>query len=92
MSIQPIGKKILVKLPTKVSVVSKKKKEYSEPVIHTQGKIEAIGDGLSEYFEKIGVNLGDTVIFGAFSGVEVTEGGIEYRILLEEGILGIIKK
>jgi chaperonin GroES len=59
-----------------------------------QGKIVAVGPGkLSEQGERLGpdVKEGDTVLYGKYSGTEVTVDGEEYLILRESDILAVIK-
>jgi chaperonin GroES len=59
-----------------------------------QGKIVAVGPGkLSEQGERLGpdVKAGDTVLYGKYSGTEVTVEGEEYLILRESDILAVIK-
>jgi chaperonin GroES len=58
-----------------------------------QGKIVAIGPGkLSEQGERLApdVKEGDTVLYGKYSGTEVTVDGEEYLILRESDILAVI--
>jgi chaperonin GroES len=59
-----------------------------------QGKIVAVGPGkLSEQGERLSpdVKQGDTVLYGKYSGTEVTVDGEEYLILRESDILAVIK-
>ncbi|GAB4232480.1 MAG: co-chaperone GroES [Ekhidna sp.] len=53
-----------------------------------QGKIVAIGTGKKD--EPINVKVGDQVLYGKYSGTEVTIGGSEYLIMKESDIYGII--
>ena len=58
-----------------------------------QGTIVAVGPGkLSEENERItpDVEVGQTVLYGKYSGTEVSVDGIEYLILRESDILAII--
>jgi chaperonin GroES len=58
-----------------------------------QGKIVAVGPGkLSEQGERLApdVKVGDTVLYGKYSGTEVTVDGEEYLILRESDILAVI--
>jgi chaperonin GroES len=58
-----------------------------------QGKIIAVGPGkLSEQGERLepDVKKGDTVLYGKYSGTEVTVDGEEYLILRESDILAVI--
>ena len=59
-----------------------------------QGKIVAVGPGkLSEENKRItpDVEVGQTVLYGKYSGTEVTVDGNEFLILRESDILAIIK-
>ncbi len=53
-----------------------------------QGKIVAIGTGKKD--EPINVKVGDQVLYGKYSGTEVTIDGGEYLIMKESDIYGII--
>ena len=53
-----------------------------------QGKIIAIGTGTTD--EPLTVKAGDTVLYGKYSGTEVTIDGSEYLIMKESDIYGII--
>jgi chaperonin GroES len=58
-----------------------------------QGKVVAVGPGkLSEQGERLSpdVKEGDTVLYGKYSGTEVTVDGEEYLILRESDILAVI--
>ena len=58
-----------------------------------QGTIVAVGPGkLSEENERIApdVEVGQTVLYGKYSGTEVSVDGEEYLILRESDILAII--
>ena len=58
-----------------------------------QGKIISVGPGkLSEENERIApdVQVGQTVLYGKYSGTEVSVDGEEYLILRESDILAII--
>ena len=58
-----------------------------------QGEIVAVGPGkFSESGERIApdVEVGQKVLYGKYSGTEVTVGGEEYLILRESDVLAII--
>jgi len=58
-----------------------------------QGKVIEVGPGkLSEQGERLSpdVKKGDTVLYGKYSGTEVTVEGEEYLILRESDILAVI--
>ena len=53
-----------------------------------QGKIVAIGTGKKD--EPINVKVGDQVLYGKYSGTEVTIDGSDYLIMKESDIYGVI--
>ena len=53
-----------------------------------EGRIVAIGTGKKD--EPINVKVGDLVLYGKYSGTEVTIEGTEYLIMKEADIYGII--
>jgi chaperonin GroES len=58
-----------------------------------QGKIVAVGKGkVTESGEVLAldVKVGDTVLFGKFSGTEIPLNGEDVLIMREEDILGVI--
>ena len=60
-----------------------------------QGKVIAVGPGkLSEKGDRLAlaVKVGDTVLFGKYSGSDVEVNGTELKILRESDILAKVKK
>lgn len=57
-----------------------------------KGKVVAAGPGKVENGNKIDMSVkeGDTVLYGKYSGTEITLDGEEYLIMREADILGII--
>lgn len=60
-----------------------------------EGKIVAVGDG--ERIGKLGLKVGDRVLFGKYAGEEVTIDKIDYKILTvskdEEGdVLAVVER
>ena len=53
-----------------------------------QGKIVAIGTGTKD--EPLNVKVGDKVLYGKYSGTEVSLEGKEYLIMKESDIYGIV--
>ena len=51
-----------------------------------EGKVIAVGPVARED----GIDVGDTVVFANFSGMEITIEGKEYLILLSKEVLGLI--
>ena len=59
-----------------------------------QGKIVAVGKGKVNDDGKlmpVGVRVGDTILFGKYSGSEVELDGEEHLIMREEAILGVVE-
>ena len=60
-----------------------------------QGEVVAVGPGrVSDDGNRVEMELkkGDTVLYGKYSGTEVTVGGEEYLILRETDVLAVIGK
>jgi chaperonin GroES len=96
MQITPLGDRILVKRIEEEEVkkggiiIPDTAKEKPQ-----EGIVEAVGKGkINEKGERqpLEVKVGDRVLFGKYSGTEVTIEDIEYLIIREEDILGIIEK
>ncbi|WP_373490631.1 co-chaperone GroES [Parasphingorhabdus sp.] len=61
----------------------------------SEGKVVAVGNGLKDDDGKatpLDVKKGDKILFGKWSGTEVTVDGEELIIMKESDILGIIEK
>ena len=97
MNIQPLGDRILVKPleaeeKTKGGIVlpdtAKEKPQ--------EGKVVAVGKGKvleSGKVQEMEVKVGDKVLYGKYSGTEIsTKDGEDYLIMREEDILAIMKK
>src|SRR5215468_8718768 len=59
-----------------------------------QGKVMAVGKGKVNEDGKVtplDVKVGDTILFGKYSGTEVKIEGEEHLIMREEDILGILE-
>lgn len=86
-----MGDRIIVKPVTEEEItksgiiipdtVEKEKKE--------EGEVMAIGDG--EKIQKLNLKKGDKVIFGKYSGEEVTVDEVEYKVLKDEDVLAKIE-
>jgi chaperonin GroES len=91
MKLRPLGNRVVVQALSEEEVtksgiilpdtVDKEKK--------AEGKIIAIGDG--EKITKLGLNVGDKVIFGKYAGEEVKVEKEEYKILSDEDVLAVIE-
>jgi chaperonin GroES len=59
-----------------------------------QGKIIAVGEGKRAEDGKLiplQLKVGDSILFGKYSGSEIKIEGIEYLIMREEDVLGIVE-
>lgn len=87
MKLQPLGDRIVVEPITQEEstksgiilpeTIDKEKK--------AEGKIVSIGDG--EKILKLGLKVGDRVIFGKYAGEDVKIENIEYKVLGHEDVL-----
>ena len=53
-----------------------------------RGKVVAVGTGKKD--EPLTVKAGDTVLYGKYSGTEITVDGVEYLIMRESDIFAIV--
>ncbi len=59
-----------------------------------EGKVVSVGNGkLNDDGKRIPLEIkkGDSILFGKYSGTEVTVDGKEYLIMREDDILGVIE-
>src|SRR3989338_4984134 len=84
-NIKPIGNRILVKQSTAEEMTASGivLQDTAEKEKKAQGKIVAVGNG--EAIGRLGLKVGDTVVFGKYSGEEIESGTgrekVEYKIL-----------
>ncbi len=96
MNIQPLGDRVVVKsleaeTKTKGGIVlpDTAKEKPQEGKVIAVGKGKALDNGT---IAKPEVKVGDTVLYGKYSGTEVTtKDGEEYLIMKEEDIFAILK-
>ena len=95
MKIQPLADRIVVKVleakeVTRGGIVlpdtAKEKPQEAEVIAVGKGKISSEGKVIAPE-----VKAGDKILFGKYSGTEITMDGKEYLILKEEDILAIVK-
>jgi chaperonin GroES len=96
MKIRPLQDRVMVKRlengveKTKGGIIS----PDTAKVKPEQGKIVAVGKGKVNDDGKlmpVGVKVGDTILFGKYSGSEVELDGEEHLIMREEDILGVVE-
>jgi len=93
MNIRPLGDRVVIEVleakeKTKGGIVlPETAKEKPQ-----EGKIVAVGKGKTEDGKLIApeVKVGDKVLYGKYSGTEVTIDDKEYLILKEEDILAVV--
>ncbi len=95
LKIQPLADRVMVKVleakeVTKGGIVipdtAKEKPQEAEVVSVGKGKVSDEGKAINPE-----VKAGDKILFGKYSGTEITLDGQEYLILKEEDILAIVK-
>jgi chaperonin GroES len=95
MKIKPLGDRVVIqrseeKETTKGGIVlpdTAKERPF-------EGKVVAVGDGKKTDEGKtvaLSVKTGDKVLYGKYSGTEITVDDEEYLIMREEDILAIVK-
>ena len=66
-------------------MLAPRKIKYRKP---QKGRIVAVGNGTKD--EKITVKVGETVLYGKYSGTEINIDGTDYLIMKESDIFGIV--
>lgn len=96
MNIQPLADRVVIK---PLEAVEKTKGGIVLPDTAKEkpqeGKVVAVGKGKvleSGMIEPLEVKVGDIVLYGKYSGTEITKDGEEYLIVKNEDILAIVKK
>ncbi|MCK9162245.1 MAG: co-chaperone GroES [Arcobacter butzleri] len=86
MNFQPLGERVLVKR------VEEENKTASGIIIPDnakekpqRGEVVAISSKIEE------IAVGNKVVFGKYSGTEISIDGVDYLVLEEKDILGVIK-
>ncbi len=89
LSIQPLADRVVVK-PAEAEIKTKSgiiipdtAKEKPQ-----RGEVVAVGNGKKD--EPMTVKVGDTVLYGKYSGTEINIEGDDYLIMRESDILAII--
>ena len=58
-----------------------------------EGKVIAVGEGARDEdgkFQPLDVKKGDRILFGKWSGTEVTFDGVDYLLMKEPDVMGIL--
>jgi chaperonin GroES len=91
MNIRPIGDRVLVK-PIKEEEITKSGIVLPDTIDKekkAEGEIIAIGNG--EKVTKLGLSVGQKVLYGKYSGEEVKVETQEYKVLSHEDVLAVIE-
>src|SRR3989338_7480792 len=96
MDIKPLGDRVLIK-PLEAEGKTKGGIVLPDTVKEKpqEGKVMAVGKGKvleNGKVEPLEVKVGDTVLYGKYSGTEITKEGEEYLFVKEDDILAIVKK
>jgi len=85
MNFKPLGDRLLVERVEEVSTTASgiiiPDNAKDKP---SQGTVIAIGSDVEE------INVGDTIVFGKYSGTEITIDSKEYLIMEQSDALGIL--
>jgi len=86
MSIKPLADRVLIE-PTAAETKTASGLYIPDNAKEkpSQGKVVAVGNN-----EDLTVKVGDTVIYGKFSGTAIEHEGVDYLIMPESEILAII--
>ncbi len=95
MKVQPLGDRLLVEVleakdKTKGGIVlpdtAKEKPQEAKVIVAGKGKINEDGKAVP-----LQVKAGEKILFGKYTGTEITVDDKEYLILKEEDVLAIVK-
>jgi len=85
MAFQPLGKRVLIER------VEEAKTTASGIIIPDNAKEKPLNGKVIAVSKKIkNISVGDTVVFGKYSGSELTLDGTEYLVMEDKDILGIL--
>lgn len=89
--LKPLGDRVIVKPATEEEVTKSGivLPETAEREKKEEGEIVAIGSG--EKIMKLGLKVGDRVLFGKYAGDEVEIDDVEYKVLKEEDVLAVVQ-
>jgi len=95
MAIKPLGERILVKpleseqkTPGGIILPDSAKEKPQKGEVMAVGSGKLLEDGTVKPLE---VKVGDKILYGKYSGSEISHDGQEYLILREEEVLAILK-
>ena len=87
MSFKPLGNRVLVQIPEEKTTTSSGifLPETASKEAPTQAVVVAISDEVKK------INLNDTVVYSKYAGMQLVIDDIEYLVLEDKDILGVIK-
>lgn len=89
VNIKPLSDRVVIApLPAQTQTASGIYIPDSAQEKQQKGEVVAVGNGKKDY--DMSVQVGDTVLYGKYSGTELSLEGQEYIIMKEEEILAII--
>jgi chaperonin GroES len=95
MNIRPLYDRIVVKRIEKdiekvggLFIPDTAKEKPQEGLVHAVGKGKRLDDGK---LVPLDVKAGDKILFGKYSGSDIKMDGVEYLIMREDEILGVIE-
>ena len=89
INIKPLADRVLVEpLPAETTTASGLIIPDSAKEKQQKGTVLAVGNGTKD--EPMTVKVGDTVLYGKYSGTELVLEGSEYLIMRESDILAIV--
>ena len=95
MAVKPLEDRVLVKpIEQEEKTASGIYLPESAKERPVKGKVVAVGPGKrldNGQVAKPGVKVGDTVVYGKYSGSEIEVKGVEHLILRESELLGVIE-
>ena len=93
--IQPLGQRVLIKRLEEeeqssggiiIPDTAKEKPQQGKVIAAGKGKVKDDGT-----LTPLDVQTGDTVLFGKYSGQEIKLDGVEFLIMREDEILGVVE-
>jgi chaperonin GroES len=89
ISIKPLADRVVIEpLPAETTTASGLIIPDSAKEKQQKGTVMAVGSGTKD--EPMTVKVGDTVLYGKYSGTEIVFEGTEYLIMRESDILAIV--
>ena len=91
MMLKPLGDRVVVK-PTPQEEVTKSGiilPDTADKEKKAEGQVIAIGNG--EKIVKLGLKVGQKVVYSQYGGSEVKIGDVEYKVLSEDDLLAVIE-